>query len=134
VHWRIVHRYYGTAEAFKHPEIFEPHVQPEDLAYRKAEAFLYRLEPALHFWHDTDYVGLPEADGSISFSLTDMAMNLVNGLPYENRASYHMRDALWNEVYSRYIGQQAFEKQVLRQLDDQPALTRNPALDLEFAL
>lgn len=134
VHWRIVHRYYGTAERFKHPEIFEPHVQPEDLAYRKAEEVLYRLEPALHFWHDTDYIGLPEADGPISFSLTDMAMNLVNGLPYEKRASYHMQDALWNEAYSRYIGQQAFERQILRQLDDQPAFTREPALDLEFVL
>src|SRR3989344_3746173 len=89
VHWRIVHRYYGTVERFKHPEISEPHVQPEDLAYRKAEAVLYRLEPALHFWNDTDYLGLPEADGPISFSLTDMAMNLVNGLPYERRSYYH---------------------------------------------
>ncbi len=134
VHWRVVHRYYGTAERFKHPEIFEPHVQPEDLAYRKAEEALYRLEPALHFWHDTDYIGLPEPDGPISFSLTDVAMNLVNGLPYENRASYHMQDALWNEVYSRYIGQRAFERQVLNQLDEQPTLTVQPAMDLEFAL
>jgi hypothetical protein len=132
VHWRIVHRYYGTAERLRHPEIFEPHVQPEDLAYRKAEAVLYRLEPALHFWHDTDYLGLPETDGPISFSLTDMAMNLVNGLPYEKRSFYHMQDALWNEVYSRYIGQRAFEKQILQQLDEPAVMQNQPVQDMEF--
>ncbi len=134
VHWRIVHRYYGTVERYKHPEIFEPHVQPEDLAYRKAEAVLYRLEPALNFWHDTDYLGLPEADGPISFSLTDMAMNLVNNLSYEQRSYYHMQDALWNEVYSRYIGQRAFEKKILQQLDEQSGLVEQPAMDMEFSL
>ncbi len=134
VHWRVVHRYYGTRDRFNHPEIFEPHVQPEDLTYRKAEAILYRLEPALHFWHDTDYVGLPETDGPISFSLTDMAMNLVNGLPYEKRAYYHMQDSLWNEVYSRYIGQTSFEKQMLQQLDEQPVLAEQPAMSMEFVL
>jgi hypothetical protein len=130
----VVHRYYGTRDRFNHPEIFEPHVQPEDLTYRKAEAILYRLEPALHFWHDTDYVGLPETDGPISFSLTDMAMNLVNGLPYEKRAYYHMQDSLWNEVYSRYIGQTSFEKQMLQQLDEQPVLAEQPAMSMEFVL
>ncbi len=132
VHWRIVHRYYGTTDRVNHPEIFEPHVQPEDLAYRKAEAVLYHLEPALHFWHDTDYVGLPRTDGPISFSLTDAAMNLVNGLPYEKRAYYHMQDALWNEVYSRYVGQRNFEKQILQQLDEHAVLETQPVQDMEF--
>ncbi len=133
VHWRIVHRYYGTRDRAEHPEVFEPHVQPEDLAYRKAEAVLYRLEPALHFWHDMDFVGLPRTDGPISFSLADLAVSLVNELPLERRAYYHMRDALWNEVYSRYIGQRNFEKQILLQLDEH-ALRQNQFVpDMEFA-
>lgn len=119
INWKIMHRYYGAADRLNHPEIFEPHLQPEDLSYRKAEEVLYKLEPALHFWHDNDYVGLPLKDGPISFSLTDMAMNLVNRLPYEKRVYYHMQDSLWNEIYCRYIGQSNFEKQILSQLDDQ---------------
>ncbi|HSX24330.1 MAG TPA: hypothetical protein VLE74_04470 [Candidatus Saccharimonadales bacterium] len=132
VHWRVVHRYYGSASRLNHPEIFEPHVQPEDLAYRKAEAVLYHLEPALHFWHDTDYVGLPQPDGPLSFNLTDMALNLVNRLPYERRVSYHLQGAVWNEVYGRYVGQRAFEQQILNQLDEQTLLTSQPVRDAEF--
>ena len=134
VHWQVVHRYYGSTERTAHPEVFEPHIQPEDLAYRKAELVLYHLEPALHFWHDTDYVGLPHADGPLSFNLTDMAMNLVNRLPYERRVSYHMQAALWNEVYGRYMGQRALQQTILGQLDELTGTADQPALDMEFAL
>lgn len=134
IHWRIVHRYYGGKSVFEHPEIFQPHIQPEDIAYRKAEAILYRLEPALHFWHDLDYVGLPQPiRGPVSFSLMDNAIGLLNKLPYERRVNYHLRDAVWNELYSRYVGQQALERQLMQQLDEQflgNALMPN---DMEFA-
>lgn len=133
VHWRVVHRYYGTTARINHPEIFEPHIQPEDLAYRKAEEVLYRLEPALHFWHDIDFVGLPRVDGPISFNMTDMAMNLVNSLPYERRVSYHMQAAIWNEVYCRYAGEPALERQILSQLEKQSMVGDELVLDMEFA-
>jgi hypothetical protein len=135
IHWRVIHRYYGHVNRLQHPEIFMPHIQPEDLAYRKAESMLYRLEPALHFWHDLDYVGLPQADGQpLSFNLLDNAINLLNGLDYEHRVSYHLRDAIWNEVYARYLGQPALERDILKQLDDRfVAPTAAAAVqDLEF--
>ena len=133
IHWRIIHKYYGSQTRLAHPEIFEPHIQPADLAYRKAEAVLYRIEPALHFWHDLDYVGLPQPDGPLSFNLADMAMNLLNRIPHEQRVSYHMRDAVWNEIYSRYIGQRNLELQVLHQLDQQVAAEPFVVADMEFA-
>lgn len=133
VHWRIVHRYFGSQNQSGHPEIFEPHVQPEDLAYRKAEAVLYRLEPALQFWHDLDYVGLPQPDGPISFNLADVALELVNGRPYEKRLAYHLRDAVWNEVYSRYVGERNFERQLLLQLDEHSVGQSARVEDMEFA-
>ncbi len=134
IHWRIIHRYYGARSRDKHPEVFEPHIQPEDLAYRKAEAVLYRLEPALHFWHDLDYVGLPQADGApISFNLADVAMALINNIPYESRISYHLEDAVWNEVYARYVGQENFERQLLLQLDEHSLGSAVEVEDMEFA-
>jgi len=133
LHWNIIHRYWGNTDRKNHPEIFEPHVQPEDLSYRQAEAVLYRLEPALHFWHDCDFVGLPKPEGPISFSLTDMAINLVNNLPYDKRAFYHMQGALWNEVLVRYIGQSSFERQILLQLDEQSVFAGQFVEDLEYA-
>jgi hypothetical protein len=121
IHWRVVHRYYGSGNRLSHPEIFEPHVQPEDLFYRKAEALLYKLEPALHFWHNTDYVGLPLSDGPLSFNLADMALNTINRIPYEKRANYHLREAVWNELYCRYMGQRSLELQLLQDLDEETA-------------
>lgn len=133
LHWQIVHRRYGMIDRLDHPEIFEPHVQPEDLAYHKAEAILFRIEPALHFWHDTDYLGLNNAEGPISFSLTDMALNLVNNLPYSKKANYHMRASLWNEIHSRYAREQTYENQILQQLDNQVLTSAKSTPDMEFA-
>lgn len=119
VHWRVVHRHFGSDER-RHPDIFEPHVEPDDLLWRKAEETLYRLEPALHFWYDMEYVAV-EFDGRpISFNLMDMAVSYVNGLAYGQQSIHHMRQSLWNEIYARYIGEQAVEKQVLKQLAHAP--------------
>lgn len=134
IHWRIIHRHYGSSQQTNHPEIFEPHIQPEDLAYKKAEAILFRFEPALHFWHDLDYVGLPQITGGpVSFNLMDMAMNLIGHKPYEKRVNYHLRGALWNEIYGRYIAQPSLERDLMRQLDDQLIAAPDPARDMEFA-
>lgn len=121
VHWRVLHRYYGSTASQEHPEIFEPHVQSEDVAYRKAEETLYRLEPALHFWHELDYVGLSTQDGPLSFNLTDMALNVVNNLSYDYRLTYHMRDSVWNELYLRYAQHPPIERQLLNHLEEQTA-------------
>ncbi len=119
VHWKIIHRHYGENQKLIHPEVFEPHIQPEDLAHRKAEGYLYRFEPALHFWHNLDYVGLPNSGDPISFNLMDVVLNLTNDIPYDNRLSYHLTDATWNEILLRYIGRRQIERRVLEQLEDQ---------------
>jgi hypothetical protein len=119
VHWRVIHRHFGSQVAATHPDIFEPHVEPDDLTWRKTEEVLYRLEPALHFWHDMDYVAV-EFDGRpISFNLMDVAVSFVNDLPYGHQAVHHFRESLWNEIYIRYLGEKSLEKQVLKQLDNE---------------
>jgi hypothetical protein len=119
VHWRVIHRHFGSNKQDRHPDIFEPHVEPEDLTWRKTEEVLYRLEPALHFWHDMDYVAV-EFDGHpISFNLMDVAVSFVNDLPYGHQAVHHFRESLWNEIYIRYMGEKSLEKQVLKQLDNE---------------
>jgi hypothetical protein len=116
VHWRVVHRHFGQTGTRRYPEIFEPHVYPEDLLWRKAEEVLFRLEPALHFWHEMDYVALKTPNGIISFNLMDVAVNYVNNLPYGRHTVQHFRAGLWNELFARYIGQPALEYQVIKQL------------------
>jgi hypothetical protein len=118
IHWRVIQRYYGRLENEFHPEFFEPHVQPEDLHWRKAETLLYQIDPELKFWEDLDYVGVMHAGRPLTLNLMDMAASYVNQLPYAQRAVYHFRDSLWTEIFIRYMGQKTLEQQVLQQLDN----------------
>lgn len=119
IHWRVIQRYFGKLEHENHPEIFEPHVQPEDLHWRRAEDLLYELDPELGFWRDMDYVGLMDKDmRPVTLNMLDVAASYVNQSPYAERAIYHFREALWNEIFIRYMGQKNLEQQVLAQLDN----------------
>jgi hypothetical protein len=115
LHWRHIHRHFGKKDATRYPEVFEPHVQSEDLFWRKTEEILYRIEPALHFWFDMDFVAA-RTTRPISFNLLDNAVSYVNGLKYGEQSMHHFRDSLWNEIYARYLGQSAMEYLVVRQL------------------
>lgn len=119
VHWRVIQRYFGKLENEKHPEIFQPHVQPEDLHWRKAEDLLFEVAPELSFWEDLDFVGLMDKDKRpVTLNMLDVAASYVNQSPYTKRAIYHFREALWNEIFIRYMGQDVLEKQILQQLDN----------------
>ena len=119
IHWRVIQRYFGKLKDEYHPEIFEPHVQPEDLHWRKAEEALYQIDPELKFWKNLDYVGLIFDDRPVAFNMMDVAASYTNETPYEDREIYHFREALWNEVFIRYMGEGILEQQVLNQLDNE---------------
>lgn len=118
IHWRVIQRYFGKLKDEYHPEIFEPHVQPEDLHWRKAEELMYQIDPELKFWKDLDYVGLMYDGKPVTFNLMDVSLGYSNGISYDERYIYHFREALWNEVFVRYMGQGVLEEQVLNQLDN----------------
>lgn len=128
--WRILHRHYGTEGVEGHPLLFQPHLQAEDLAYRRAEEVLYRVEPALHFWHGTDYVGLKTTTATVSFNLLDVLINMVNGVGLHQQHSGHLRQAVWDELLLRYMHSSAIENSVLSQL----TASAHHVPDLEFAL
>ncbi len=54
----------------------------------------------------------------VTLNLLDIAASYVNDLPYKERAIYHFRESLWNEIFVRYMGQKNLEEQVLSQLDN----------------
>lgn len=118
IHWRVIQRYYGKLDDEKHPEAFEPHVHPEDLHWRKAEDVLYELDPKLSFWQDLDYVGLLYGEKPVALNLMDVAFGYSNEIPFDERYFYHFREALWNEIFIRYMGETSLEDQILKQLDN----------------
>lgn len=118
VHWRVIQRYYGKLNGEQHPEVFQPHVQPEDLHWRKAEDELFKIDPELAFWRDMDYVALDIENEVVTFNLMDVEFNYSNGNSFEERNLYHFRESLWNELFERYMGQKVLEKEILQQLDN----------------
>lgn len=119
VHWRVIQRYFGKMKDERHPEAFEPHVQPEDLHWRRAEENLALLDPEMKFWVDLDYVGSLASDGQpLTFNMMDVSLAYSNGENYENRYYYHFRESLWNEIFMRYMGHKNLEDQILNQLDN----------------
>src|SRR3989344_1642231 len=118
IHWRVIQRYFGKLKDESHPEAFEPHVQPEDLHWRRAEDLLFQIDPELVFWKDLDYVALNHDGFPVSFNLFDISFAYSNTEPYERRYAYHFRESLWNEIFIRYMGFPNLQKQVLQQLDN----------------
>lgn len=118
IHWRVIQRYFGKLGGEEHPEAFQPHVQPEDLHWRRAEDLLFEIDPELEFWRDLDYVALEKDGYPVAFNLFDISFAYSNREPYERRYAYHMRESLWNEIFIRYMGFDNLRNQVLMQLDN----------------
>lgn len=119
IHWRIIQRHFGNQDSVIHPELFEPHVQPDDLFWRKAESVIYWLEPALKFWEDLDYVAALYPNSVVPLGLMDNAVSYCNQASYGQHSLGHFRRSLWNEILIKYIGQEPFEQAVINQLSDQ---------------
>jgi len=116
VHWRVIQRYFAKLTV-PHPEIFQPHVQPEDLHWRRAEEVLYEIDPELEFWRGLDFVAVQKGNDTVAFALMDVSLSYSNALPYEDRFLYHFRESLWNELFARYLSEQVLEDQLLSKLD-----------------
>ncbi len=118
IHWRVIQRYFGKLGE-QPPEVFQPHVQPEDLHWRKAAEVLYEVSPELKLWSDLEYVARVDEDTKpVSLNLFDVSFAYSNEETFENRYFYHMREALWNEIFMRYMGEPVLRQQILQQLDN----------------
>ncbi len=133
VHWRVIQRYLGKHKEDSIDKIaFEPHVQPEDLHWRRAEDLLYEIDPELKFWEDRDYVALNYDGFPVSFNLLDVSFAYSNQESYAGRYAYHFRESLWNEIFVRYMGFKNLADQVLSQLDnDKIAPEKLPVVKLK---
>ncbi|HSX34817.1 MAG TPA: hypothetical protein VLF62_04195 [Candidatus Saccharimonadales bacterium] len=117
VPWRMIQRYYARFTDAYHPEIFEPHVQPEDLQWSSGERTLTSLEPTLRFWEGGENLGLLDDTGQVvSCNALDVALSYCNHLPFQDRIVHFMRDNLWHELMMHYLNQENLEAAVHQQL------------------
>lgn len=115
VPWRTIHRFYA-AEGITHPEIFEPHVQHDDLLWVQPEDILAKLEPALAFWRDTQSIVMIHNGQPVSCNLQDVAISYYNRLSFKDRIVHFVRDSLWHDVMGRYLNTDNLETVLGRQL------------------
>jgi hypothetical protein len=116
VPWKVIQRYYGRLTAAQHPEVFEPHVQPEDLQWKDAEDVLIKLEPSLAFWRGTQYICALHEDQPVSMNILDVALSYCNNLRFDDRIVHFVRQHLWHELMARYLHQDNLEAAVRQQL------------------
>jgi len=118
--WRIVQRYLAKDDE-NDQRLFEPHVNPETIHWDKAENNLTQLDaryPGLEFafWRDLNFVGTFFQNSTneelVSFNLIDSVMSLVKEKEMI-KYLYHHQEALWNKIFSEYVGQEKMEKLVL---------------------
>ncbi len=116
VPWKVIQRYYGRMTGTYHPEVFEPHVQAEDLQWHDGEKILAELEPELSFWQDTQYVCMLHDNEPVSLNILDVALSYCNQLGFADRIVHFVREHLWHELMSRYLHQENLEAAVHQQL------------------
>ncbi|MEK7152958.1 MAG: hypothetical protein AAB834_03360, partial [Patescibacteria group bacterium] len=109
VPWKVIQRYYGRMRGDYHPEVFEPHVQAEDLQWHDGEHILAELEPMLDFWADTQYICMVHEDEPVSLNILDVALSYCNHLSFGDRIVHFVREHLWHELMSRYLHQENLE-------------------------
>lgn len=119
VSWQIIQRYYSRFSDAIKAEIFEPHVQVEDLSWHSIEKVLTYIEPSLDFWQHTSRLSFINEGEPVSFNIIDVALNCCNNLPYKDRIVRYFRHSLWHELVLRYLKHDTIEQSVLGQLQDE---------------
>jgi hypothetical protein len=122
-HWGIVQRYLAKDDP-KDPRLFSPHVNPEALHWLRAERDFVRWgEQADHdsarFWRDRGYVGTyfqvrrNMHETLVSFDLVDNIVSYVRQASVDFKYLYHQQEALWNEIFMRYVGEEEMERMIV---------------------
>lgn len=120
VSWRVIQRYFGKLKNQKHPEEFLPHLQPEDLHWRKAEEIIYQLDPEFKFWQDMDWVAKVASDGEpLTLNLMDVSLSFSNRLKFNDRLYYHFRESLWDQLFIKYFGYKQVEELLIEHIDNE---------------
>jgi len=123
--WRIIPSYLAKKDK-KDPRLAEAHINPEAWHYTRGAKAIQKLakrfpELSLDFWGGMDVTGeYFSSDGSetlISFDLFDNGISLLQQIGFESKYLYHQQEALWNKVFSEYMGEDVLDKVMMENLD-----------------
>ena len=125
ISWRIAPSYLAKKNPAD-PRLFEPHISPESWHFTKASVIIDKFvdespETGLGFWSDLESVvgifGSGEKKELVSFSLYDNGISLLGQAGFESRYLYHQQDALWNKIFTEYLGEEKLDEVLMESLD-----------------
>ncbi len=122
VSWHLVQRYYSNLFHHFNPEVFEPHLQLEDMAWHSIEESLCAIESNLDFWKNSSFLAKMHDDKAISLNIGDVALNSCNNNSFESRISSYYQKSVWHELLLRYFNYQHLEQSVENELQPELAI------------
>lgn len=122
--WQLIHRYYSSAADKFREELFEPHLQKQDMVWHPIESSLRQIDDSLTFWSNTAHLAHlahsgPSDSKAVSINILDSAINMCNNLPYAKRVSDFFEKNLWHELMMRYMQHEPVENSLLANLQPQ---------------
>ncbi len=117
VSWQVIQRYYARFNDRFRAEIFEPHIQAEDLSWHSIEKVLSYIDPGMEFWHHTTHLSMLHDHKPVSCNIIDVALNYCNELDYKQRVVQYFRHSLWHELIIRYLKHDNVEELVVGGLE-----------------
>ncbi len=124
--WMVIQRYLAKDDE-NDWRLFEPHINPEAIHWKKAERMLVKAGSIfnhfaldLAFWENINWVGNYFKTESginvlISFNLVDTVMSLVKEKELI-KYLYHHQESLWNKLFSEYFGEDKMEQMMSENL------------------
>jgi len=124
--WLIIQRYLAKEDP-NDPRLAMPHISPEAMVWRKATGDLGKLgkkdpELGLSFWAGKAHVAGIFNDKVTSFNFEDNVFSAARGWEVEpastsaslgGQYTYHMREALWNRLFTSYLDEKTLETLML---------------------
>lgn len=118
VTWRAIQRAFAGRPDADFSENFEPHLEKSDLNRQTPLEILSDLAPQLYFWANCESVLFCDADGQVvSCNLADTATNHASKKNLNKHSRSFARQKLEDELVSRYLSHQGFERHTLSSID-----------------
>lgn len=125
--WRIIAKYLAKDDP-NDPRLAEPHISPEAWHYTRTALAIQKFARrfpnlGLDFWQDLDVTGdyFPSNSSKkrtlISFDLFDNGISLLQRIGFESKYLYHQQEALWNRIFTEYMGEEKLDKVMMENLD-----------------
>lgn len=113
VGWNSLHRYLMRDKAI-FSRLEQPHLTKEDIEISNSVDSLSDLDPRFEYWGGLDYVFFGKSlERPVSLHLVDVVTNASNRLSYSESSVAYGRARLWDELWSRYLAEEATAENVI---------------------